>query len=827
MVKAGLDRKIKPPETGGSMKFRDISISWKLTLLAVVTTLLSMVAVISTVTMIDRQLSQMAMVENYVTLADLLGQNCVGSLETNDLGAATNTLSSIRKDHQVVFASLYDQQRNASVTIPTQATDVPGLEWAESMNGTFENGVLHIVRPIRRDKTVFGHLYLRINTDKLESRWRDQVIVAACMFCLSLLVAVALATRLQRFISGPVLHLVDTVRNITLSGDYSVRAGKNSGDEFGELVDRFNEMLAAIEARDQELDRHQQNLEQLVEERTLELQQKTKEAMAASVTKSVFLANMSHEIRTPMNAIIGFSHMLREGNYDSDEERVEFLNTISSSGQHLLELINDILDLSKIEAGCMTIESLPVSPHQLIADVISISRVTALTKGLGLDYQWIGPVPKRVTTDPAKFRQLLINLIGNAIKFTEVGGVHVIARLAVNQRSLQIQVIDSGIGIAADKLETIFAPFSQADASMTRRFGGTGLGLSISRKLAEVLGGSLTVESEPGIGSTFTVVIATGGAEPLEFQASAPVADVIPTQNPEASDPIASVPRGCRVLLVEDGDTNRRLIHKMLERHGVEVTDAVNGQIGVDLAMEREFDVILMDMQMPVKDGYTAATELRAKGLTIPIVALTAHAMAGDADKCRKAGCSEYLSKPIQESRLLTKLSELLNGVSPHGTEWRVRNERRAALSLPETTVPAGKKSPVFEVTSNEPKPKVRVSCALPLDDEVFLEIVHEFSAKLKHQVGRMRLAYVAEEWRELVELAHWLKGSGGTAGYEQFTIPSSRLERMADQRCYDRIGPVLDEIDDLAKAVAEELEIRNGAAILQEMIVGIEPQKM
>ncbi len=798
---------LRPPANGGSMRFRDISISWKLTLLAVVTTLLSMVAVISTVTMIDRQLSQMAMVESYVTLADLLGQNCLNSLEAKDLGTATQTLSSIRKDHQVVFASLYDQDQNACATIQSQVTAVPGLNWAQSMNGTFEEGVLHIVRPIRRDKSVYGHLYLRISTEKLESRWRDQFIVAAYMFCLSLLVAVALATRLQRFISGPVLHLVDTVRSITQSGDYSVRAEKNSGDELGELVDRFNEMLATIEARDAELDRHQQNLEHLVEARTLELQQKTQEATAASVAKSVFLANMSHEIRTPMNAIIGFAHMLREGNVDSDEERVEFLNTICSSGQHLMGLINDILDLSKIEAGCMTTESIPVSPHQLIADVISISRVNALTKGLGLDYQWVGPVPKRITTDPAKLRQLLINLIGNAIKFTERGGVHVIARLAVNQRSLQIQVIDSGIGIASDKLETIFTPFSQADASMTRRFGGTGLGLSISRQMAEVLGGSLTVESEPGIGSTFTVVVATGSVGQLELHASAPVADVIPTANPDGIDPIESVPRGCRVLLVEDGDTNRRLIHKMLEHHGIEVTDAVNGQVGVDLATSREFDVILMDMQMPVKDGYTAATELRAKGLTIPIVALTAHAMSGDAEKCRKAGCSEYLTKPIQEARLLTKLSELLNGrTMDRGTSpierVRFNTDRK---SVTENVVAIDEIA--SDVTLDQPRPKVRVSCALPLDDEIFLEIVQEFSVKLTRQVERMKLAYAAEEWNELVELAHWLKGSGGTAGYEQFTIPSSRLERMANQRCYDRIGAVLDEIDELAKAVAEELE--------------------
>ena len=465
------------------MRFRDISISWKLTLFAVVTTLLSLTAMTSAVAVIDRQLSQMAMVEGYVTMADIIGQNSVDSLERFDLDAASRVLSSLRKDQQIVVATLYNVEGQVSAEIQASETEIPSLEHVQRMNGTFTpDGFLHIVRPVRRGKSSLGHIYLRVSVERLASRWWDQFIVAASVFCLSLLMAIALATRLQRLISGPVLHLVDTAHHVTKSGDYSIRATKETGDELGELADEFNEMLSTIEARDAELDLHQYNLETLVSKRTIELEQKTREATAASVAKSVFLANMSHEIRTPMNAIIGFANMVRNENYDNEEERIEFLNTICASGEHLLGLISDILDLSKIEAGCMTTENIPVSPHQLVADVVSITRVQAITKGLGLDYNWIGPVPKRIMTDPAKLRQLLINLIGNAIKFTENGGVHVIARLAQNQKSLQVQVIDSGIGIPTDKLNAIFTPFSQADASMTRRFGGTGLdSVSVAR----------------------------------------------------------------------------------------------------------------------------------------------------------------------------------------------------------------------------------------------------------------------------------------------------------------------------------------------------------
>jgi two-component system, sensor histidine kinase len=788
------------------MRFRDISISWKLTLLAVVTSLFSMVAVIWSVALVDRQLSQLAMVENYVTLADVVGQSCSTSLESADVAAAQDDLLALRKDRQIILACVFN--RDGDVIAKTEGhetSDVPVIEIAQQLNGTFSrDGNLHISRPIRRGKAVVGYIYLQVSGEKLTSRWWDQFWVASCLFCLSLLMAVALATRLQRFISGPVLHLVDTAHLITQSGDFSVRAEKETGDELGELSDRFNEMLSTIEARDEELAGHRQNLEGLVLERTTELEEKTKEAMAASVAKSVFLANMSHEIRTPMNAIIGFANLLRRGNVGSERERAEFLDTICTSGEHLLGLINNILDLSKIEAGCMMTENIPVSPQQLISDVVSITRVNALIKGLAIDYTWVGPVPKRITTDPAKLRQLLINLIGNAIKFTEKGGVHIIARLASNQKSLHIQIIDSGIGIPADKLEAIFTPFSQADTSMTRRFGGTGLGLSISRKIAEALGGSLNVESEPGVGSTFTATISTGEIGELELRAVPPVSDVIPTNEIDPPEPSSGVPEGCRILLVEDGDTNRRLIHKMLERHNIEVQDAANGQIGVDLATAHEFDLILMDMQMPVKDGYTAASELRTKGLTIPIVALTAHAMSGDAEKCLNAGCSEYLTKPIQEERLVKKIAELLNC---RGVEKRIKARDTRISTVPANVTDQSRSHKCEPAFIPFEAALVRVTCALPLDDEGFREIVQEFAIKLASQIERMKLAFASEDWNELIELGHWLKGSGGTAGYEQFTIPSGRLERLASQRSADKIEAVINEIEQLANAVSRELE--------------------
>jgi CheY-like chemotaxis protein/HPt (histidine-containing phosphotransfer) domain-containing protein len=317
-------------------------------------------------------------------------------------------------------------------------------------------------------------------------------------------------------------------------------------------------------------------------------------------------------------------------------------------------------------------------------------------------------------------------------------------------------------------------------------------------------------------------VIKTGDIGELDTAQSAPICDVIPTADPLACEPMGRIPRGCRVLLVEDGDTNRRLIHKMLEQHGVEVTDAANGQIGVDLAMAHEFDVILMDMQMPVKDGYTAAKELRTKGLRTPIVALTAHAMSGDAEKCRSAGCSDYLSKPIQESRLVNKLSELLKrrgesnaprpiASAPRSLDGNETIDFDQNLDLSELALGAIDDHVLLSDDDEEccdlsDQSAVKIACALDLNDEIFREIVQEFSDKVRSQVERMKLSLAAGDWNDLVELAHWLKGSGGTAGYEQFTIPAGRLERLAKEQKRDNVESVLNEIDRISKAVASEM---------------------
>jgi CheY-like chemotaxis protein len=389
-------------------------------------------------------------------------------------------------------------------------------------------------------------------------------------------------------------------------------------------------------------------------------------AELANRAKDEFLANISHEIRTPLTAILGFTDLLLRGGEDEARRR-EYLTLIRRSGKHLLDLINDILDLSKIKAGKMRIRPTECSVHEVICDVVALSRLAADQRQLSLKYEWHGPIPQHVHTDPARFRQLVTNLLGNALKFTERGGVTVSLEM-LNLSSdkaqpvrpmLAVRVTDTGIGISRDKLVEIFEPFNQADTTVTRRYGGTGLGLTITREIVRSLGGKLTVASQPGVGSTFTATIDPGPLDQVPMVREMPALDGVPagSEAPHASNSLAGELAGVRVLLVEDGDVNRRLIAAMLTEAGARVDTAENGRAGIERALAGRFDTILMDMQMPVLDGYEAARQLRANGITAPIIALTANAMAGDRDKCLEAGCNDYVSKPIDRASLLTAVS--------------------------------------------------------------------------------------------------------------------------------------------------------------------------
>ena len=343
--------------------------------------------------------------------------------------------------------------------------------------------------------------------------------------------------------------------------------------------------------------------------------------------------------------------------------------TILRNGRHLLEIVQDILDLSKIEAGEMRIESVPCSPSQVFSEVLQTLRSPAMEKNLRLVLEQQTALPEKIQSDPTRLKQILINLVGNAIKFTEIGEIRLVVRLlnsSTDGQQLQIDVVDSGIGMNEEQMSRLFKEFSQVDTSNTRRQGGTGLGLAISRRLARSLHGDVTVTSAPGEGSTFSLTVGTGPLEGVPLE-GVPLENS-PSQSQFSSDSAqepgrASRKLACRVLLVEDGEDNQRLISFLLSKAGAKVTLAENGQRGVDLALTAQnlgspFDVILMDMQMPVKDGFDATRELREAGCHGPVIALTAMASRADRDKCVNVGCDDYMSKPIDAKKLVALVAE-------------------------------------------------------------------------------------------------------------------------------------------------------------------------
>ncbi len=476
----------------------------------------------------------------------------------------------------------------------------------------------------------------------------------------------------------------------------------------------------------------------------------------ANRMKSEFLANMSHEIRTPMTAIQGFADLLLNPTLDANE-RVSHTEVIRRSSAQLLTILNDILDLSKIEAGKMSVEKVDCSPASVACEVASLMRARAAEKHLAFDLVFETEIPATIKSDPTRLRQTLVNLVGNAIKFTTTGRVCV--RVAYEPDAspspqLVYRVEDTGIGLSAEQIARLFKPFSQGDASTTRKYGGTGLGLAICSSLAQLLGGSVDVESVPGRGSTFTLRVGTGPLGDLPMISSPREAIADSAHSAPASQ--AKVKLAGRVLLAEDGPDNQVLIATVLRRAGAEVTIAPNGRIAVEEAMAAlesgaPFDVILMDMQMPEMDGYAATAKLRVANYAGPIVALTAHAMAADRARCLAGGCDEYLTKPIDRPVLLSTVRDFIEVAR----NVRTGNGRRS--------------------TTDSLKPLVSELA----NDEDVGDAVAQFAAALPDRAGQVTDAKRREEWTELRKLAHQLKGAGGSFGFPSITSAAAELEAV------------------------------------------------
>jgi signal transduction histidine kinase/DNA-binding response OmpR family regulator len=426
---------------------------------------------------------------------------------------------------------------------------------------------------------------------------------------------------------------------------------RKSGDEVEFLARSFNDMIAMLSKQRSELEQHQELLEQRIRQRTEALEEAMQHALAASRAKSEFLANMSHELRTPMNGFLGMIELVLDSPLTAEQR--EQLETAQRSALSLLQLLNDILDLSKIESGRMVLEQIPFNLRLLVRDCMKAHGAKAAQKGVRLVMDMPIDLPSQFVGDPLRVRQILHNLLSNAVKFTNAGqitvGLNAQARERAGLVDLELTVADTGMGIPEEKLPLIFEKFTQADGSITRRFGGTGLGLAITKKLAEIHGGGVSVSSRVGAGSQFQVTLKLQAAEkPSAVESQAPAG--------------AAVERTGRILVVEDNLVNQKVLQGLLKKRGYVCGIANDGAQALQVLAGGSFDLVLMDVQMPVMDGLETTRQIRQSELwrQLPVVAMTAHAMSGDRERCLAAGMDAYLTKPINSRELFQTLDSYL-----------------------------------------------------------------------------------------------------------------------------------------------------------------------
>jgi signal transduction histidine kinase/DNA-binding response OmpR family regulator len=619
---------------------RNQSIRRKLTAIVVMTSGVAVVLASAAFLAYDYQSFRERMVTQLETSADRIGllaypaldaetqDGAAGGVGTQAREALALIMGSLRADpsidHGVVFdangRAVGGHERNILLSRPTPV-------FLESNSHAFIEGGLVLYRRVTNPEGRFvGVVYLLANTSELSNRLERYVGILAAVTLLSLLVSLLLASQLQKVISRPILHLAEVETRVSRQKDYSLRAVKEADDELGVLIDGFNDMLGQVQSRDAELTVAKEVAEQ------------------ANRTKSTFLANMSHELRTPLNAIIGYSEMLEEESQDRGlADLAPDLGKIHAAGKHLLALINDVLDLSKIEAGKMELFLEDFDVRALVQDVEATIRPMVEKNENLLEVRCPADVGQ-IHADLTRVRQILFNLVSNAAKFTQRG------RVAVEVQPVRIQgqpwvefaVADSGIGLTPEQQRRLFQSFSQADPSTSRKYGGTGLGLVISRRFAQMMGGDITVHSEFGRGSTFTVRLPRMGGPPVPIPGHAAV-------GAEPSSP------GPLVLVVDDDKATRELITRGLEKEGFRVTVAPSGEEALRIARERKPDVISLDVVMPGMDGWTVLRTLKADPITaaIPVVMVS---MLDDRDIGHALGAADYLTKPFDRQKLVTAL---------------------------------------------------------------------------------------------------------------------------------------------------------------------------
>jgi signal transduction histidine kinase/CheY-like chemotaxis protein/HPt (histidine-containing phosphotransfer) domain-containing protein len=734
----------------------------------------------------------LALLESTQSRAAILAENLSASLLFSNADDAGELLKSLGHAGDVKLAAVYNERQQlfaqhsaAGIGIPLTPPATQGIDYSLTH--------VAVVHPIRHKEQLLGRLYLQVGLGSLYWQLLMHLLITASAAVLALLLGHRLSNRLSRAALQPLAELSALMEQVSEAGDFEVRAKPSKIRELDTLAHGFNTMLQEIRSRDDSLREHRDHLETLLQERTAAMEQ----AREASGAKSRFLANMSHEIRTPLNAVIGLTGLLRRSVLDDGQR--DRLRKIEDASQHLLLIINDILDLSKIEAGRLQLEEIDFSLDDLLGQVRSLVAESAARKGLVLRVER-GDVPTWLRGDETRLRQGLLNFAANAVKFTERGSIMLRARqLADDGEALRVrfEVEDSGIGIAPDRVDRLFKAFEQADASTTRKYGGTGLGLAITRRLAQLMGGDAGLSSEPGKGSTFWFTARLRHGEP---PASEPKA---PAMLPEPAE-LARCCAGARILLAEDNQINCEVVLETLKAAGLEADVAVNGREAVEKAQTGRYHLVLMDMQMPVLDGIEATRQIRElpNGRHLPIIAMTANAFADDRERCLAAGMNAFLAKPFDPDRLYELLRQWLPQTNP-GRQVAApvaapvagEDLARQLAAIDGLDLPSG-------LTTCRNKP------------EFLARLLVTFVQHHGNDPAALRLLACRGERSELERLAHALKSAAGNVGARQVSglandlLAAARRPEVADADLEGLTQPLADALERFVTSVRKNRAI-------------------